>query len=638
MEVLPLKNYLCNMDIEAEIIAHLELVLKDLYGIEGNTSLVLEKTKPIHEGDFTLVVFPLIALSKKSPEDTAHDIGSHLLNKAQVISHYNVIKGFLNLSVNPKVWFEFQQKNWQAPVQISRDTSSKIMVEYSSPNTNKPLHLGHIRNNLLGYSIAQILKANGNEVVMTNLVNDRGIHICKSMLAWQLFGQGETPESTQIKGDHLVGKYYVIFENALKEQTEPIIEKALTGNFKANLHPNQLRYEETYQKFLSAKDEKSKQKAIDTIKELVRNDSELMQSCQQMLRDWEAGDTAVRNLWETMNNWVYAGFNNTYQQLGVTFDQYYYESNTYTLGKDLVQEGLQKGVFYKKEDHSVWIDLSEDGLDHKLVQRADGTSVYITQDMGTADLKFNDHHIDKSIYVVGNEQDYHFKVLFLIMDKLGRSYARGMYHASYGMVDLPSGKMKSREGTVVDADDLIQEMIQTAKNKTEELGKTEGLNAIELQLLYEKLGLAALKFYILKVDPKKRMLFNPEESIDFQGDTGPFVIYSFARIQSMLRQAKDWKERISENIPLHAVEIENIKQLRLYPEILNKAAEEYSPALICHYVLELSKSFNRLYNEVSILKENNTHVRNFRLQLAYFNAETIKSSLRLLGIDTVDKM
>jgi arginyl-tRNA synthetase len=304
----------------------------------------------------------------------------------------------------------------------------------------------------------------------------------------------------------------------------------------------------------------------------------------------------------------------------------------------LVQEGLQKGVFYKKEDHSVWIDLSEDGLDHKLVQRADGTSVYITQDMGTADLKFNDHHIDKSIYVVGNEQDYHFKVLFLIMDKLGRSYARGMYHASYGMVDLPSGKMKSREGTVVDADDLIQEMIQTAKNKTEELGKTEGLNAIELQLLYEKLGLAALKFYILKVDPKKRMLFNPEESIDFQGDTGPFVIYSFARIQSMLRQAKDWKERISENIPLHAVEIENIKQLRLYPEILNKAAEEYSPALICHYVLELSKSFNRLYNEVSILKENNTHVRNFRLQLAHFNAETIKSSLRLLGIDTVDKM
>jgi arginyl-tRNA synthetase len=626
------------MDLENQIIQQIQSVIQELYQCETAVPVSLEKTKPIFEGDYTLVVFPYTKFSKESPENTATAIGERLIHNSHILANFNVIKGFLNLSVSPQVWKNFHQDHWNKTPQATLQAASRIMVEYSSPNTNKPLHLGHIRNNLLGFSLSQILKANGHHVVMANLINDRGIHICKSMLAWQRFGMGETPESARLKGDHLVGKYYVVFENALKDQTEPVVAKALEGNFKSQNPTLQKRYEEAFEKLQHATDEKSQAKAKDTIKELVRNDSELMQSCQQMLRDWEAQVPEVRTLWETMNAWVYEGFEKTYQRLGVSFDAFYYESNTYTLGKDLVQEGLQKGVFYQKEDGSVWIDLSQDGLDQKLVQRSDGTSVYMTQDMGTADLKFQDYHIDKSIYVVGNEQDYHFKVLFLIMQKLGRSYANGMYHASYGMVDLPTGKMKSREGTVVDADDLIAEMVATAKAKTEELGKTEGLDETALSELYERLALAALKFFILKVDPKKRMLFNPEESIDFQGDTGPFVMYSYARIQSMLKQSTPPTDPINANIPLHAVEIDNLKQLSLYPEILEKAGKEYSPAIICHYVLDLAKSFNRLYNELSILKESDSHQRHFRLQLAHFNAATLKSALGLLGIETVDKM
>ncbi len=476
---------------------------------------------------------------------------------------------------------------------------------------------------------------------MANLINDRGIHICKSMLAWQRFGDGETPQSTGMKGDHLVGKYYVVFENKIREQTSPEIEKALLGQWSTSEPNIQKRYEDAFTKLQAAKDVKQIAKLQDDIKELVRNQSELMRACQAMLRDWEAGNAEVLALWNTMNGWVYEGFESTYHRLGVKFDQYYYESNTYKLGKDIVQEGLQNGVFFQKEDGSVWIDLSSEGLDEKLVQRGDGTSVYITQDMGTADLKANQFGLNKSIYVVGNEQDYHFKVLFLIMQKLGRSYAPGMYHASYGMVDLPTGKMKSREGTVVDADDLLEEMYLTAKSKTEELGKTDGMDEAELHNLYHRLSLAALKFFILKVDPKKRMLFNPEESIDFQGDTGPFVMYTYTRIKSILRQAESWNRPAQSNpmdMPLSSGEVQVIKLLNEYESTIENAAREYNPAAICQYVLDLAKAYNRLYNEVSILKESNESIKKFRLELADSTATCLKSTLSILGIEVVERM
>ena len=627
------------MELESALLGEIQLALVALFGEQPYPQAQIEKTKPIFQGDYTLVVFPYLKISQQNPENTAEIIGQYLQNHSALVSEYNVIKGFLNIVVNPNVWMQFHQDQWNhSPFAPFPSGGNKIMVEYSSPNTNKPLHLGHIRNNLLGYSLAKILKAGGNDVVMANLVNDRGIHICKSMLAWQRYGQNETPESSGLKGDHLVGKYYVIFESALKEQTAPELQSAIEGTFIATNEVTQTRYRAILEQLNAATDEKSQAKAQDALKELVRNDSELMRSCQQMLRDWESENSEVRHLWETMNQWVYTGFNATYKRLGVAFDAYYYESNTYKLGKDLVQEGLRTGVFYQKEDGSVWIDLSDAGLDQKLVQRSDGTSVYITQDMGTADLKYEDHQIQKSIYVVGNEQDYHFKVLFLIMSRLGRSYAPGMYHASYGMVDLPTGKMKSREGTVVDADDLLQDMVDTAKAKTQELGKTDGLSESELQELYERLALAALKFFILKVDPKKRMLFNPEESIDFQGDTGPFVLYSYARIKSMLRQAPSGWELPVSDIHLHAAEIDNLKQLKAYRETLIKANAEYSPAVVCHYALDLAKSFNRFYNELPILKETDTHKRNFRLQLCQFNAQVMQHALGLLGIETVEKM
>jgi arginyl-tRNA synthetase len=626
------------MNIESALSLEIQSVLNALYGWEQAPKL--DQTRPEFEGDFTLVVFPFVRSSRKSPEATAEEIGNALMKGSSLISSFNVIKGFLNLVVNAQNWSIFLDKEWNN-LQFGHGSSKgqKVMVEYASPNTNKPLHLGHMRNNFLGYSLSQLFKASGYQVVMANLINDRGIHICKSMLAWQRFGNGETPNSSGMKGDHLVGKYYVVFENALREQTQETIELALQGQYQGHSPAVQERYQQAWSKLESAKEDKQISKLRDDIKELVRNQSELMLACQDMLRAWEAGDQEVLNLWKTMNGWVYEGFDATWKRMGVSFDKFYYESDTYTLGKDLVQEGLDKGVFYCKEDGSVWIDLRDAGLDEKLVQRGDGTSVYITQDIGTAQLKYEEFGVDRSIYVVGNEQDYHFKVLFLIMERLGRSYASGMYHASYGMVDLPSGKMKSREGTVVDADDLLQEMVDAARETTEALGKTDGLPQEELNDLYETLALSALKFFILKVDPKKRMLFNPAESIDFQGDTGPFVQYSHARIRSILRSAPEsWSEAKNTEAPLSETETALLKVLAQFPDAVAQACEQYSPALVAQFLLDLAKAFNRVYNEHSFLKEPDAGLMKRRLKMAQMTANALKNGLAVLGIDAVERM
>jgi arginyl-tRNA synthetase len=574
--------------------------LFDLYQAEIDIQQVkIEPTNPDFKGDFTILTFPFLRFSKKTPEETAKDLGAYLETHLHEVDVYNVVKGFLNLEISKTYWL---QLFYHPTEPIKASNSEKVMVEYSSPNTNKPLHLGHIRNNLLGYSVAEILKANGNEVLKINLVNDRGIHICKSMLAWQKFGNGETPQSSGMKGDHLVGKYYVEFDKQYKSEIQELVNQGLE-------------------------------------KEDAEKQAPLMLQAQEMLRKWESGDTEIVHLWKTMNSWVYEGFNQTYQALGVDFDHYYYESNTYLLGKDIVEEGLQKNVFYKREDGSVWIDLTSDGLDEKLVLRSDGTSVYMTQDIGTAILKYQDYQCTKSLYVVGNEQDYHFKVLFLILKKMGYEWANGCFHLSYGMVDLPSGKMKSREGTVVDADDLIQEMIATAQAKTVELGKTDGMSEDEKQLLYQTLGLGALKFYMLKVDPQKRMLFNPAESIDFQGDTGPFVQYVFARINSMLKVANVNELHIQPKVThIFQSEVNLIKTLFDFNEELNKAVANYSPAIMAHYALELAKAFNRVYNEVSFLREKDTDLRIFRMQLAQKTAQTIQKTLAMLGIQCPNRM
>ena len=626
------------MNIEGDIIASIEKAIGALYNTSDSQQVKIEKTKTDFVGDFTYVVFPIVRISRKSPEQTAEEIGQYLKTNASFIQDFNVIKGFLNLVIDPSIWLNYLETNWKNTSFSRPSKNEKVMVEYSSPNTNKPLHLGHIRNNLLGYSLSQIFQHTGYDLIKANLINDRGIHICKSMLAWKLFGNGETPQSANLKGDHLVGKYYVVFETKLREQTAESIENALKGNFEFTQANIQNRYSDTLEKLKTATEEKQIAKLSDDIKEFVRNNSDLMLACQDMLRKWEAGDAETIQLWKKMNEWVYEGFNMTYTKLGVSFDKYYYESNTYKLGKDLVQEGLAKGVFYQKPDNSVWIDLTEDGLDEKLVQRGDGTSVYITQDIGTAELKFQEFGMNRSIYVVGNEQDYHFKVLFLIMQKLGKSYAQGMYHLSYGMVDLPSGKMKSREGTVVDADDLLTEMFNTAKEKTIELGKTDGLSDEELNNLYTQLSLSALKFFILKVDPRKRMLFNPQESIDFQGDTGPFVQYTYARIRSILRQAGNNWQTATTATALHPAEINTIKVLYDFPAVLEDACKDYSPAIICQYCLDLARAYNRLYNEVSILRETDETLKNLRLKLAHQTAETLKFGLNLLGINVVERM
>ena len=588
------------MTVEEQILHTLPQAVSDLYQAEMPASeFNLQETRKEFAGQITVVTFPITRFSKKSPEVTGEELGAFLQNVIPDVVAFNVIKGFLNLSISDSYWINSleQAANYQATA-----NGKKVMVEYSSPNTNKPLHLGHIRNNLLGYSVAEILAASGYEVVKANLVNDRGIHICKSMLAWQKFGNGETPESSGLKGDHLVGKYYVLFDKAYKAEQEALIAQGKT-------------------------------------EEEAKKQAPLILEAQAMLQAWEAGDEAVLSLWKTMNTWVYAGFEQTYTTLGVDFKKYYYESNTYLLGKDCIEEGLKKGVFFKKDDGSVWIDLTADGLDEKLVLRADGTSVYITQDLGTAQLKYDDFGMDESIYVVGNEQDYHFKVLFLILEKLGKTWAKGLYHLSYGMVDLPSGKMKSREGTVVDADDLLAEMVATAKQRTEELGKVEGFTEDEKANLYRMIGLGALKYFLLKVEPKKRLLFDPNESIDFQGNTGPFIQYTHARIQSVLNKANyGVAAKTNYSGTLTSSERDVLVCLSQYPALLQAAATEYSPALVANYTYELAKLYNKFYHEEIILKLEDEELKAFRLALSAATAKTIKKAMSLLGIQVPDKM
>lgn len=580
------------------------LAVKQLSGNEvAASSIRIEQTNPDFPGDYTVLVFPLAKLMKQSPDASAAAIGNYLIEHVADVSAFHVVKGFLNLELRDAVWTGFLRDQWNVaePGKGAEGAGVKVMVEYSSPNTNKPLHLGHIRNILLGWSVSELLKYNGYEVVKANLINDRGIHICKSMLAWQKYGHGETPQSAGIKGDHLAGKYYVLFDVHFKEEVKSLMAAGMS------------------------EEEASKQ-------------APLILEAQELLRRWEAGDEAVLQLWRTMNGWVYEGFDSTYARLGVNFDKYYYESDTYTLGKDLIQEGLDQGVFYRKDDGSVWIDLSAEGLDQKLVLRSDGTSVYITQDIGTAQLKADEFGISRSIYVVGNEQDYHFKVLKCIMEKLGKPYASGIYHLSYGMVDLPSGKMKSREGTVVDADDLIADMVDAARQKTEALGKTEGFSAEALQELYDTLGLAALKFFILKVDPKKRMLFNPEESIDFQGDTGPFVQYTYARIRSMQRNLSEATAFPAQMPALNPLERNIIRQLYGFRDVVAAAGAQMDPSIIAQWCIGTARAFNRMYNELPILKEQDQHTRQLRLCIIQATATAIRQGMTLLGINCPEQM
>ncbi|MFD2584450.1 arginine--tRNA ligase [Pedobacter vanadiisoli] len=585
------------------IIAETQKAIFELYNEEIAEGVInIQETRKEFEGQATIVVFPVTKISKKSPEQTATEIGEYLVAHVADITKFNVVKGFLNLSIAESYFLNQFNNQILAPgFGLYPSNGKKVMVEYSSPNTNKPLHLGHVRNNLLGYSVSELLKAYGYDVVKVNLVNDRGIHICKSMLAWQKWGNGETPESTGLKGDHLVGKYYVIFDKEYKKEIDAL-------------------------------------KAEGQSEEEAKKNAPLIKEAQHMLLKWEQGDEEVVSLWKTMNEWVYAGFNITYKNLGVDFDKFYYESNTYLLGKDTVEEGLAKGVFFKKEDGSVWIDLTADGLDQKLVLRADGTSVYITQDLGTAEMKHDDFGMDESIYVVGNEQDYHFKVLFLILEKLGKSWAKGLYHLSYGMVDLPNGKMKSREGTVVDADELIESMVTTAREKTEELGKTNDFAQEDKDELYKNIGLGALKYFLLKVEPKKRLLFNPAESIDFQGNTGPFIQYTHARIKSLLAKA-NYQLKASQPAQVLPVELEMILQLAKYPAEIAIAAKAYSPASLANYLYELAKLFNKFYHEVpQILKMEEGEEKQFRLNLSKKTADIIHAGMLILGITSPERM
>ena len=590
------------MNIEQFLTDKVAAAVSTLYGNAG-APLQIQKTRKEFEGDYTLVVFPLLKASRKSPEATATEIGEYLVANTPEIKAFNVIKGFLNLSLDSAFWAaRFREVAANDTFGQAAPTGRTVMIEYSSPNTNKPLHLGHIRNNLLGYSVAQILKANGNKVIKVNLVNDRGIHICKSMLAWKLYGGGETPASSGMKGDHLVGKYYVEFDKHYKAQIKELV-------------------------------------AAGQSEEEAKKNAPIMRQAQEWLRRWEAKDPEIYSLWETMNGWVYEGFDVTYKALGVDFDKVYYESQTYLLGKSLVEEGLARGIFFRKEDGSVWIDLTADGLDQKLLLRGDGTSVYMTQDLGTAFRRFEENRLDEMIYVVGNEQNYHFQVLKLILKKLGYDeWSDHIYHLSYGMVELPEGKMKSREGTVVDADDLIADMVSTAREMSDELGKLDGCTAYAIASM---VGLGALKYFILKVDPKKTMLFDPRESIDFNGNTGPFIQYTHARIRSVLRKAEeagiDFRTQ-DEAAALLPEEIELIKALTEYPATVQAAAANFAPSIVGAYAYELAKSFNGYYHDHSILKEECTTTRDMRLRLAEQVARTIRLAMALLGIDVPERM
>ena len=591
------------MNLSETIISLTQQAIVALFNTEvPESSIALQDTRKEFVGEVTIVTFPFIKFSKKSPEETGAMIGEYLTANTELVTGYSTVKGFLNLSIASSYWLSsLAEINTTLHFGKGPTKNSKVMVEYSSPNTNKPLHLGHVRNNLLGYSVAELLKYAGYEVIKANLVNDRGIHICKSMLAWEKFGNGETPESTGMKGDHLVGKYYVEFDKAYKKEIEHLIAQGLT-------------------------------------EEQAKKEAPMIKEAQEMLLKWEQKDEHVLKLWKMMNDWVYAGFAVTYKSMGVDFDQYYYESNTYNLGKDIIDEGLAKGVFFKKEDGSVWIDLTEDGLDQKLVLRGDGTSVYITQDIGTAQMKYEQYQMDASLYVVGNEQEYHFKVLFLILEKLGKTWAKGLFHLSYGMVDLPSGKMKSREGTVVDADDLIAEMIQSAKEQSEALGKVSEFEEAEKENLYRMIGMGALKYYLLKVDPKKRLLFDPNESIDLQGHTGPFIQYSYARVQSILRKANvniDTKILVDD---LNANEKECIMLMLKYPIIIEDSAKAYSPALLSNYLYELAKTFNKFYHDDPILKVEDEQRLQFRLMICQTTSRIIATGMALLGIEVPERM
>ena len=605
------------MNIEQKLVSSVIGGLKALYGQDVPAAQVqLQKTKKEFEGHLTLVVFPFLRMSKKGPEQTAQEIGEYLQANEPSVAAFNVIKGFLNLTIASSAWIELLNgihADKQYGIVAVTDNSPLVMIEYSSPNTNKPLHLGHVRNNLLGNALANIVAANGNKVVKTNIVNDRGIHICKSMLAWQKYGNGETPESSGKKGDHLIGDYYVSFDKHYKAEVKELMAKFQSEGMN---------------------EEEAKAKA--------EAESPLMKEAREMLVKWEANDPEVRALWKKMNDWVYAGFDETYRMMGVTFDKIYYESNTYLEGKEKVIEGLEKGFFYRKEDGSVWADLTGEGLDHKLLLRADGTSVYMTQDIGTAKLRFADYPIDKMIYVVGNEQNYHFQVLSILLDKLGFEWGKGLVHFSYGMVELPEGKMKSREGTVVDADDLMAEMIDTAKETSNELGKLDGLTKEEADNIARIVGLGALKYFILKVDARKNMTFNPKESIDFNGNTGPFIQYTYARIQSVLRKAKEAGIEIPAQLPagieLSEKEEGLIQMVADFAAIVKQAGEDYSPSIIANYTYDLVKEYNQFYHDFSILREENEAVKIFRLALSENVAKVVRLGMGLLGIEVPDRM
>ena len=605
------------MTIEQQIVATAIAAVKELYGQEVPEKMVqLQKTRSEFEGNLTLVVFPFLKISHKKPEDTAQDLGKYIKDNCQAIADYNVVKGFLNLVIDKKAWLGLlnemnaNEKFGEKPV---TENSPLVMIEYSSPNTNKPLHLGHVRNNLLGWSLAQIMEANGNKVVKTNIVNDRGIHICKSMLAWLKYGNGETPETSGKKGDHLIGDYYVAFDKHYREEV-----KTLKAQYMAE-----------------GMDEEAAEKK-------AKEESPLIKEAHEMLVKWEQNDPEVRALWKKMNDWVYAGFDETYKALGVGFDKIYYESNTYLVGKKKVEEGLAKGLFFRKDDNSVWADLTGEGLDQKLLLRSDGTSVYMTQDIGTAEMRFNDFPIDKMIYVVGNEQNYHFQVLSILLDRLGFKWGKELVHFSYGMVELPNGKMKSREGTVVDADDLIAAMIGDAKQTSEELGKFKDMTEEERNEIARIVGMGALKYFILKVDARKNMLFNPEESIDFNGNTGPFIQYTYARIRSILRKAQAEgiaiPAQLGENMPLNEKEIELIQKLNEFGTAVEQAGKDYSPSGIANYCYELTKAFNQFYHDYSILGADTDDEKIVRLVLAQNVGKTLKNGMALLGIEVPERM
>ena len=597
------------MSIEQIIREKVTLAISEIYqqNIEEST-VQIQNTRKDVDGDLTVVVFPFLRFSRKSPEQTAEELGVYLVENVSEVDRYEVVKGFLNLSISSKYWLGVLQtaaKDEQYGFVDANESSPQVMIEYSSPNTNKPLHLGHIRNNLLGFSLSEILKANGKRVVKTNIVNDRGIHICKSMVAWQKWGEGKTPESTGTKGDHLVGDFYVMFDKHYRIEIAELVEQGQS-------------------------------------KEEAEKNAPLIVEARELLRKWEAKDPETIELWKSMNQWVYAGFDVTYKELGVDFDKIYYESDTYLVGRDEVLRGLGEETFYQRDDQSVWADLKGDGLDEKILLRSDGTSVYMTQDIGTAKLRFDDYEIDKMVYVVGNEQNYHFQVLSILLDKLGYSWGKGLHHFSYGMVELPHGKMKSREGTVVDADDLMAGMIEVARKTSEELGKLDGYSEEEANQTFKTIALGALKYFILKVDPKKNMLFNPEESIDFNGNTGPFIQYTYARIRSVLRKAADQgitiSEKLDEQLKLSEKEQELIKSLSLFPNIIKEAGEMYSPAIIANYVYDLVKEYNQFYHDHSILSEKDEAVRNFRLVLSATVSKVVKQGMGLMGISVPERM